>query len=75
MLVTLYPPKVDGIVIIPDVDVGTAVDEGEPPPTLASPFATIYVHVIPLTVSVKARVDNEVDNTAITKMLLIAFIR
>ena len=52
MLVTDIPPSVDGIVIAPEVDVGIAGDEYDPPPTLAHPLATVYVHVMPFTVSV-----------------------
>ena len=38
----------------PDVDVGTAVQSNEPPPSDTSPFDTVYVHVTPSTVSVSA---------------------
>ena len=54
MLVTLYPPRVDGIVIAPVVDLGTAGEELEPAPMLATPFFTVYVHVMPSTISVYA---------------------
>jgi hypothetical protein len=40
--------------IEPEVDLETAVEYNEPPPTLTTPFATVYVHVMPSTVSVAA---------------------
>ena len=54
MLVTGYPPSDDGIVIAPVVAVGTAVADDEPPPIEAAPFDTLYVQVMPFTVSVAA---------------------
>ena len=41
MLVTEYPPNMGGIAIAPDVDVETAVDDGDPPPTMAQPYSTV----------------------------------
>lgn len=52
MYVTGYPPRVEGIVMTPDVEVGTAPDD--PPPTEALPLETVYVHVIPSMVAVAA---------------------
>ena len=52
MQVTVYPPSVEGMVIIPDVEVLIAFEFMDPPPTDASPLETVYVHLIPLTVSV-----------------------
>ena len=40
--------------IAPDVHRGTAGESYDPPPTDASPFEMVYVHVIPSTVSVSA---------------------
>ena len=54
MLVTVYPPSEDGIVIAPVVASGTAREWDTPPPTDAFPLLTVYVHVMPLTVSVSA---------------------
>ena len=54
MLVTGLPPNVDGTVIAPDVDELMANDDDEPPPTEALPLLTVYVHFMPLTVSVAA---------------------
>ncbi len=45
---------VDGMVIAPEVDVGTAVLDEEPPPMLTVSPVTVYVHVMPFTVSVSA---------------------
>ena len=75
MRVTGLPPSLEGIVIAPVVDCGTAVDELEPPPTLAYPLATVYVHVIPSTVSVKARHGNEADITNAARAFFIVFMR
>ena len=52
--VTLHPPKVDGMEIAPDVERGIAY---ELPPNCALPSYTVYVHVIPPTVSVAAKPD------------------
>ena len=54
MLVTLYPPSVDGIVIAPVVDVEIARLELDPPPNDALPLLTLYVHSMPSTTSVSA---------------------
>ena len=59
MRVTGLPPSVTGIVIVPDVDVTTAGDDELPPPSDASPFETVYVHVMPLTVSVSAKAESD----------------
>ena len=53
MLVTGLPPSIEGIDILPTVEVGMA---GVPSSTW--PFKTVYVHVIPLTVSVAAKVES-----------------
>ena len=52
MLVTGQPPSVEGISIAPDVEVGTAGELDDPPPSAALPPETVYVHVIPFTVAV-----------------------
>ena len=54
MLVTGQPPKEEGIVIVPPVDLGIAVFDDEPLPTEASPFDMVYVHVIPFMFSESA---------------------
>ena len=61
MLITGYPPSDDGIVIAPVVAVGTAVADDEPPPIEAVPFDTVYIQVMPFTVSLAA---NECDTAA-----------
>jgi hypothetical protein len=73
MLVTGYPPRVDGTVIDPDVDEGIAGSNDIPLPMLALPSDTIYSHVIPLTVSVSAFIQNAVNEITVTKMPFINF--
>ena len=51
------PTNVVSIVIAPDVDVAIAGDDELPPPTVALPLLTVYVHVMPSTVAVVARSD------------------
>ncbi len=55
MLVTGLPPSIEGTTIAPLVEVGTAVEDDEPPPSDALPLETVYVHVMPSTVSVSAQ--------------------
>jgi hypothetical protein len=68
ILVTLHPPNFGGMVIAPTVDLGTAVNSAEPPPTLAHPFLTVYVHVIPSTVSVSAKSKVAAQSATAVKM-------
>lgn len=75
MLVTGQPPRIVGIVIAPDVLVEIAGEELVPPPTSAWPFETVYVHVMPLTVSVRARHRNDRKNITNAKILTAVFIR
>ena len=75
MLVTGLPPSVVGIVIAPVVDVETAGDEDDPPPTDALPLATVYVHVIPFTVSVAPKPTSEASNATATNIRFIVCIR
>ena len=54
----------DGMVIAPDVDFGTAGDEDDPPPTDALPFDTVYVHSMPFTVSVSVAAQRVAGRTS-----------
>ena len=56
MAVTVYPPSVEGIVIVPDVvegmavlEVGSDVAFSGIPPMVAFPFETVYRHTTPFT--------------------------
>jgi hypothetical protein len=72
MLVTGHPPRIVGIAISPAVVFGIAIDdECEPPPTEALPSLTVYVHVMPLTVSVSAKAQNTIagNNIAIARFI------
>ena len=66
MLVTLYPPSVDGIVIWPVVVLRIAEVQSEPELTDAVPSTTEYVHVMPLTVSVNAHARPTAQNATIS---------
>ena len=78
MLVTGYPPRVDGMTISPVVDELIAGENQSPVPTDASPPPTRYVHAIPSTVSVSASAlsDNitAAERTSLFIALDIAFI-
>ena len=74
MFITRQPPKVDGMAIEPEVDFGTAVDDDEPPPTLAVPFATLYVHVMPFTISLAATSGIAADRITATTIITNFFI-
>ena len=66
----------DGIVIAPEVDFGIAVVEDDPPPMLALLLATVYVQVMPSTISVyvvAAKQDTETINAAIEMILFSTF--
>ena len=73
MLVTGYPPIEEGMFNAPEVDLGTAVLEDEPPPRVASPFETVYVHVMPLTVALSAHAPDAANITTAAKMDLMMF--
>ena len=60
MLLTVYPPSVDGTANTPVVEDDTAVLDDAPPPSDAVPFDTVYVQVMPLTVAVSANDENTV---------------
>ena len=72
MLVTLQPPNFEGIAIAPVVALGIAVELLDPPPTDASPLLTVYVHVMPLTISVAAKVLTTINPTTIVNMCFIS---
>ena len=52
------------------VDAGTAVLSDEPPPNVALPFETVYVHITPSTGSVKAHAVIATMDTAAKKQVL-----
>ncbi len=56
MEVTGTPPSSEGISTAPEVALGMAGEEEEPPPRTATPFFTEYVHATPSRVTVSADV-------------------
>ena len=55
MEVTGTPPSSEGISTAPEVALGMAGEEDEPPPSVAPPLETEYVHATPSTVAVSAK--------------------
>ena len=67
MLVTLYPPRVDGMVIAPLADDEMIARDQiyNPVPADASPLLTPYSHVVPLIVSVLTSISANAPNDTI----------